>query len=384
MLFACLTASACDDEGAASGPEVTPPAPVSVAPVEERAITLRRTFSGALEATAEVMVAPRVSGQLERLSVNIGDVIERGQVVAMIDDAELQQALAQSEADLSVARANQAEAEAAHEIADRAFRRAETLHGQGVASESELDAARTAALARSSRIAVTAAQVARAEAALEAARIRLGEAQVVASWETGRSDDAPSVPGSTRLVAARFVDEGSIVASGSPIISIVELQPILAVVFVPERDYSFLAIGQEAALETDAYPNEVFTGRVARIAPVFSRNSRQVRVELEIENPELRLKPGMFVRATLELGRADDATVVPYDALTQRGEQKGVFTLSTDGITVRWRPVETGIREGRWQQVLGEGVTGQVVTLGQEMCDDGAAVTVIEHKGKGR
>lgn len=368
------------DSGAKASTQDRPPAPVAVAELERRPITLRRVFSGALEATARVRVAPRVPGQVARLDVDIGDPVARGQVVAALDDRELSQALAQAEAEASVARANQSEAEAAAEIASREFQRVKSLREQGVASEAELDAARSTALARSSRREVTAAQVTRAEAVVEAARIRLADTRITVDWEDVPSGDDAGSAG-TRLVAARFVDEGAIVAAGEPVVSVVALDPIVAVISVPERDYRSLSVGQTAALDTDAYPGETFTGRVARIAPVFQSSTRQVRVELEVRNQDLRLKPGMFVRARLELRREADAAVVPYAALTRRGDANGVFVVQQDGAA-RWELVTPGIREGDLVELVGATFEGPVVTLGQEMCSDGEPVKVIQGAGR--
>ncbi len=367
------TSVACGrSDGAAPTGKPTVVAPVAVGAVEVRPITLRRTFSGALEAASEVTVAPRISGHVKGLAVDIGDPITRGQVVAWIDDQEWVQAVLQSRAELAVAKANVEEAEAGAKIAERTFERIERLRKDGVASESEMDAARTAALARRSRVSVTKAQVQRADAALASAEIRLQQATVTANWD-GDDDGA-------RVVARRFVDEGTNVSAGTAMLSIVGLQPMVAVVFVPERDYARLAEGQLATIATDAYPGESFTGTVARVAPVFSQNTRQVRVELEVENKDLRLKPGMFVRAALDLGADQGATVVPYAALTRRGDVLGVFTIDRAGDVARWRPVRAGIREGDFVQVFGDGVSGQVVTLGQELCDDGAPVRIIDAK----
>lgn len=383
MPFLLLLVAGCDGSRASAPAAETPPAPVAVAQVETRTVTLRRTFSGALEAAAEIMVAPRVPGQLVRLALDIGDRVEHGATIARLDDARAHQDVLSAEAELMVARANREEAVAAAEIAERAFDRVSTLHEQEVASATELDAARTTALARRSRTAVTDASIKRAEAALEAARIRLAETQVVTEWNA-RASDADT----TRYVGERFVDEGAIVQAGEPIVSVVALDPMVAVIFVPERDYAGLSIGRPASIETDAYPRESFEGTIARIAPVFSRATRQVRVELEIENSDLRLKPGMFVRATLELDEAKNATVVPYAALTSRAGETGLFSVSSAESVARWHPVRVGIREDDSIQVTalsaedddaaGPPIGPQVVVLGQEMCDDGAPVRVIE------
>ena len=115
---------------------------------------------------------------------------------------------------------------------------------------------------------------------------------------------------------------------------------------------------------------------VARIAPVFRSESRQARVELRVNNPDRRLKPGMFVRAQTVLARVEDATVVPEDALVTREGRNVVFVVSDDGKTVNERPVEVGVREQGRVQVIGEGLTGRVVTLGQQQLEDGTEVTI--------
>ena len=112
---------------------------------------------------------------------------------------------------------------------------------------------------------------------------------------------------------------------------------------------------------------------------MFNENSRQARVEFELPNAEGLLKPGMFVRIEAVLERVARARVVPAAALSVRGGKTGVFVVDDAGETVSWRPVETGIREGERVQLVGpasEEVTGRVVTLGQQLIDDGSAVTI--------
>lgn len=349
------------------------PVPVEVAPVERGLIELRRTFSGTLEAWSEIVIAPKVGGRVVKLTVDLADPVKRGQVIAELDDDEHIQAVAQSAAELAVARANLAEAISATEIASRELERVNTLQQRGVTSESQFDAAKAQELAKRAAIDVANAHVRRAEAALETARIRLSYTRVTASWAEG--DDE-------RIVAERFVDEGATVAANTPLMSIVELDPIHAVMFVAERDYGRLVPDQPVTLRTDAYPDETFAGRVQRIAPVFRETSRQARVELEVQNPDHRLKPGMFVRAQVILDRSQDATIVPVQALLQHEGQTGLYVVDAAGTTVTYRPVEARIRENDRVEVVGEGIVGRVVTLGQQLIQDGSAITIPVTRSK--
>jgi RND family efflux transporter MFP subunit len=343
------------------------PVPVEVAPVQRGSITLQRIFSGELEARAEFVVAPKVNGRVERVLVNIADSILRGQVVAELDNDEYIQAVAQARADLAVAKANLSEAKSALEIANREFKRTESLLKRGIASDSEFDAASQDQLAKQAQFKVAAAQVTKAESSLETANIRLGYTKVTAGWTGGDEH---------RVVAERFVDEGQTVAANAPLLSIVELDPIVGVVYATERDYARLRPAQPVSLTTDAYPGEHFTGRIDRIAPIFLKSSRQARIEMTIDNPQHRLKPGMFIRATVVLNQVSDATIVPEQALTIRDDREGVFIVSDDGRSVAWREVKVGIREDDKIQVQGDGLSGRVVTLGQQLVSDGSPISI--------
>ncbi|MEE4243058.1 MAG: efflux RND transporter periplasmic adaptor subunit [Desulfopila sp.] len=342
--------------------------PVEVQEIQTGAIELRRTFSGALEPRAEFVVAPKVAGRLEKLTVNISDEVSRGQVVGELEDDEYVQAVAQAEADLAVARANLSEARSELEIASRELERVVTLRQRGVASESQLDAARANQLAKEVKSEVAQANVSRAGSLLETVKIRRSYTRISAGWSGGAEK---------RVVAERFVDEGEMVAANTPLLRIVEIAPIIGVIFVTERDYALLQPGQSVALVTDAYPGETFWGNIERIAPVFKETSRQARVEVKIENEDQRLKPGMFIRATVVLQKIADTPLLPEQALTKRGDVTGVFLVNEEGTSVRWHPVEVGIRDGNMVQPLGEGqLRGRIVTLGQQQLKDGSKITI--------
>jgi len=349
------------------------PAPVEVASVEQGTIELRRTFSGTLESPGQFVVAPKVSGRVVRLAADLADAVKRGQIVAELDDDEYVQAVAQAEAELAVARATRSEAESSLEIANRELKRVELLRDLGIGSESELDVARADQLAKQAALKVSGAQVERAEAALNTAKIRLGYTRVAATWTGGDGQ---------RVVARRHVDEGDTVAANAPLFTIVELNPITAVIYLTGKDYGQFKAGQPVTLVTDTYPTGRFTGQVARVAPVFQAASRQARAELTVANPQDRLKPGMFVRAEAVLAREENATIVPLAAMTKRAGQDGVFIVSNDGRRVRWRPVEVAIQEGERVQVIGGGVAGRVVTLGQQLLDDGSPITIPEQESE--
>lgn len=352
---------------AATGPATGAPIPVQVGAVETGTIEARRTFSGTLEARDAFTVAPRIGGRIARMRVDMADTVQRGDVVAELDDEEYRQAVAQAEADLRVAEARLTEAANALEIAVREAKRLEALRLENIVSESQLDRSHAERLAREGELAVADAQAVRAHSALESATIRLGYTKVHADWSGGDR---------IRVVADRYADEGSTVAANTPLVSVVSLDAITGVIFVAQRDYAGLSAGQSVEVRTDAHGDREFAGRVSRVSPVFRQSSRQARVEIAVDNAARLLRPGMFIRADIVLDRADNATIVPMDALVTRDGRQGVFVVGEDGAGVRWRGMQTGIRDGQRVQILGEPLAGRVVTLGQQFLADGSRVVV--------
>lgn len=320
-----------------------------------------------MEAPAHFVIAPRVAGRVVELALDLADPVEKGRLVARLDDAEFVQDVKLAAADLEVARANQIEAQKYLEIARREHERVLALHEKGVATDARVDEAKSDLLAREAAIEVTAARVVRAEAALAAARVRLSYTEVPADW-----------PGEgTRYVAERHVDEGATVAAGAPLLTITTLDPLIAVVYVTEKDYGRLKKGQVANLRTDSHPGQVFRGAVSRVAPVFDRESRQARMEIQVPNADMMIKPGMFVSVEIVLEEVKDAITIPHAALVTRDGGQGVFLLDDAGDKVRWQPVETGFRQDDRVLIRGE-LSGEVVTLGQQLIGDGSAVRVVD------
>jgi RND family efflux transporter MFP subunit len=342
-------------------------APVAVSSVERGTIHLRRTYSGTLEAPARFVVAPNVAGRVERLQVDLGDAVQRGQVVARLDDDELDQRVAEARAELAVARANLTMARNRLEVARRDLGRIRKLRKRGISSEAQLDAAEAEELEAEAGVEVARARAARARAALGSARVRLGYTRVEARWSGGNDE---------RYVAERQVSAGAQVSAGTPLYSIVELDPLICVIFVAERDYALLRADQPAVLETDAWPGERFEARVRRVAPVFEPGSRQARIELAVENEDMRLKPGMFARVNVTLKTVEDAVIVPWAAVTKRDGGSGLFRVDRNRMSVRWQPVQTGIREDDRVQLVDSMLQGEVVVLGQQLLDDGTAITI--------
>lgn len=357
--------------GSEKGPQrAGAPVPVETQPVRKDAIRDVGVFTGSLTPKSQFVVAPKVTGWLKELLVDIGDNVERNQIVAVLDDEQFTRQVEQAAAELQVAKANVESSTSDLDLAQREYERVTALREKQIASAAELDTASAAYSAAQTQLKVAQALVEQKEAALKVAELQLSYTKVRAFWEGGDPN---------RVVGERFVDEGALVSVNQQIVSILENNPLIAVVFVIERDYPKMTIGQEAAVATDAYPGKVFTGVIRRIAPLLKESSRQARVEVEIPNDGHRLKPGMFVRAQVEFARHADATLVPISAVVRRDGKEGVFVVGgSDAPEVRFVPVTTGIVSGGVVEVVEPAISGEVVTLGNHLLEDGSRVFLPE------
>jgi len=347
---------------------------VEVKPVRKADVRDIGYFTGTLLPRAKFIVAPKISGRLEKLLVNVGDNVKRGQLIAVLEDDEYLQQVNQAQAELDVVKARLEESISNLDIARREFDRARVLREKKIASASELDAAQAQFKIQKAKHKVAIAQVAEKEAALRAVRVRLSYTKIHANWEDGTEQ---------RVIGERFRDEGAMLSSNAAIVSILDIDTLIGVIHIIERDYSKLRVGQKAVIETDAFPGKTFSGKIIRIAPLLKETSRQARVELEIPNHRGILKPGMFVRVQIEFASHKDVTVIPLSALARRNGQQGVFVADRQEMVAHFVPLTLGIVDRERAEVLKPSLTGWVITLGQHLLGEGSPIVFQEAESRG-
>jgi RND family efflux transporter MFP subunit len=375
VIFGWLVYRKTMDSGEGSGNRRdNPPVAVEVEAVRKTDIREVGSFTGTLYPLSEFVVAPKIAGRLEKILVNIGDAVEGGQLVAVLDDDEYRQQVIQAKAELEVAQANLQERRNTLENSRREYERTMALREKKIASESELDAAESQYQTQQAQLKVAHAQLAQKEAALKMAEVRLSYARIQVAQNNGDGN---------RVVGERFVDEGAMLAPNTPIVSVLDIGTLTAVIHVIERDYSKIQPNLEAVAATDAFPGRSFLGRVVRIAPMLKEKSREARVEIEIPNDEKLLKPGMFVKVQIQFGRHENVTVVPSTAVVKRDGKAGVFLVDRPAKKARFVPVTIGVVNDGQAEVLDPVLSGEVVTLGHHLLEDGAAVILPEPKAAG-
>ena len=363
------------------------PVSVRVLPVEQKQIRRNVESVGSLFPLDEVTVSSEVEGRVEQVLVDVGDHVSTGQTIVKVVPTELQLTLDQQRASLQQARARLVLSEngedfkdvrnapevkkAAADLADaeQKYLRAKTLFEQGLLpkqsfdeAESRHNAARAAYDLSVQAIENLRAQLAQSRAATSLAQKKVGDSIIRAPF--------------AGQIKERTVTQGQYLKVQTPVMVIVNVDPMRVRLRVPEKMAAWVKTGQQVTVSVEAYPGRTFIGKITRINPSVDQQTRAFEVEALIDNRETLLKPGFFVKATIPSSYVVDALFVPHDALLYVYGVYKVFVI--DGNTLKEREVKIGERTGDEVEIV-EGLThGERIALstkGQEL-KEGAIVEV--------
>ena len=341
---------------------------VEISAVRRESIKEVRNFSGSIEAAYSYPVASKVSGRLISLLKNVGDYVQENEIIAYLDDAEYQQALLEAKANLSSAQANLKDAESQLAIAERNLKQAESLHKQDFISELELEKEKAAFISAQTKLELAKAQLQQRETSLRLAEIRL-EYTVLRASKAG-------------YIGQRFSDEGSLLSINSPVVSIVGIDDVIVRSNLVERIYGRIEIGMPANVITDAFPGQIYSGKVLRIAPVLNEQTRMAEMEIRIPNTSHQLKPGMFCRLNIVLSERENTQTVPAGAILRDNDQHGIFVVDEAENVARYIPVQMGIANETRTEILAPEIDKPVITLGQYQVKDGSKVLISNQPKK--
>lgn len=349
--------------------------PVEVSPVKIMDLTDSSSLSGNIEARSSYIVAPKTSGQLVKLHVNIGQVVRKGDLIAELDDRLLLQELQKASAAVEMARASSAQSAVALEFATTELERKRELHTRAFISQSEFDTAYNQFTSAKAQDNIAKASLNSAIATMNSVELQIAFSKIRAEWNDNSE---------YRVIGERFAEEGTQLNTGSPIVSIMDISSVIVAVDVIERDYGRIKLGQEAVVRSDSYPDQVFSGKVLRIAPMLQQSTRQARVEIGIPNPKGLLKPGMYARVALSFDTRKNVTAVEERAIVKLRGKEGVYLVDRDQSNVAFIEIERGISGDDHVEIISPALSGEVVSLGQDMLDDGRKIIVAgEAKQRG-
>ena len=386
-----LSGVACKSDYQGATRQSQPGAPnaarqVKTARVEETPFGETVTANGTLAAFDQSTASAKVAGRLGSISVDLGSVVRRGQVVAQLEPNEYKLRVQTAEAALGQARARlglspdgtddnvsaeqtgtvrqaKAQLDEAKLNRDRAVRLVE----QGVVAKADFDAADATFKVAQSRYQDAIEEIRNRQAVLAQRRSELAMAR------QQLADTAVFAP-IDGIVQLKRASVGEYLAAGAPVVDIVRMNPLRLRAEVPERDAGTVRFGQSVrvSIEGDA---KVYLGQIKRLSPVIAAQNRMLLVEADVQN-DGSLRPGSFARAEIVTNDAKMAVTVPNNAIvTFAGIEKVIVVQNGKALE---KPITTGRRSGEWTEILAGVTVGDQVIVDPGNLQSGMAVEVIQ------
>ncbi|MDB4969205.1 MAG: putative Acriflavine resistance protein acrA [Myxococcales bacterium] len=367
LLVAAVVVGVVSGCGAKSdAPKKRPPPLVTVTTPEVRDVPILLTYTVDIRPVEQADLQSKVQGYVEKIYVDRGDAVKKGQLLAEIRPSDLPQLLGQ-------ARENVGQTEASFRLAGENARRARELFQRGMVSRADLD---------------------QAEAQLQIAESARGSARAGMGVVSTRLSETRLVAPFSGWVSERKLDQGSLVQPGpqnSTILTVVRIDQVRVFVSVLEAQAPLVRRGQPATVTVDAVPGKLFQGTVTRVPPSLDTNTRTLTCEIVIPNPDGTLKPGMYGRAALTVDTHPRGVVLPVEAVVAEEAERSVFIVDqikpaadgkgpATGIAHRVL-VQTGFDGGEWLEIT-KGLTGteSVIVAGVDLAADGMPVGVAKKK----
>jgi membrane fusion protein (multidrug efflux system) len=313
------------------------PVSVQVAPVEVSSLEDILTAVGSLSSPQETVVTSQIDGKVTSLHIRQGQVVNRGDVLATLDDSVLQAEVLAAEADLFNVR--------------QVYQRDQKVRDSGGLSEQQLQSDEAA--------------VRQAEARLQQARANLMFTRISAPF--------------TGSLGLRQVSLGSFVKAGNAIVSLHQYDPLHLDFDLPQQEISRLKVGLPAHFSASGLDGE-YQGKVTTIDPALATGSRSVRLQATVANTDRSLKPGMFVRVRLVVGTVPDALFIPAQAVSAEGQVNHVWVVGPDDKAEQ-REVKVGRYENnRVRIVAGLKPEDRVVVAGIQKLHPGAGLKISPYE----
>jgi len=344
------------------------------------------TANGTLAAFEQTTVSVKVPGRLRAISVDLGSVVSRGQVIAQVEAEDYKLRVQQSEAALAQARARlglapdgpddkvdpeqTATVRQARAVLDEARftrDRAARLVEQGVIAKADFDSANALFKVAEGRYQDAYEEIRNRQAVLAQRRSELALAR------QQLKDTAVYAP-LNGIVQERLANIGEYLAAGAPVVNVVKMDPLRLRAEIPERESQNVKTGQSVRVTVEGDPN-VYVGLIRRLSPVIAEQNRMLVVEADVKNNG-RLRPGSFAHAEIVTNDSKMAITVPNNAIvTFAGIEKVIVVQNGKALE---KPITTGRRNGEWTEIVAGINLGEKVIIDPGNLQSGQAVEVVE------
>ena len=377
--------AACRGNGKGSDAKANEIPSAQVATAQRGNLAHTLSLAGQFQPNQVGDVHPKVTGFMEKINVDIGDRVHKGQILAVLEVPELNAQLKGT--GFEIERSKDELLRTQHEI-----KRAEATHAAlhadyqrlleaskaepGLVAQQELDDAQSKDLSSESQVDAARAAAAGAQ---ERTQVAGAENERVQALKNYTNVTAPL----DGVVVWRYADTGALIQSGTnsneqdiPIVRLSQSGLLRLRMPIPENDVQFVHLGDQMQVRVDAIGRS-FTGKIVRFTRDVNFETRTMETEVDVDNRDLSIDPGMYANTQMQLAHVDNVTTIPVEALVQKGDQQMVFCLDSDN-RIRIRTVQVGLRGSKLAEVKSGIEPGdRVVIGGQENYTEGERVEPI-------
>ena len=344
---------------------------VSVVKVTRGDLSQTVTLAAEFRPFQEVEVHAKVAGYVKAIYVDVGDRVNAGQLLAVLEIPELQDdmvtaeaAVKRSQEEVNRAQADLGRTESAHEVAHLGSTRLAAVMKQrpNLVAQQDIDEAQ-------GRDRVAEAQVATARAAVAAAQEQLAVARANENKTKTLFAYARITAPFTGVITHRYADTGSMIQAGTssqsqamPVVRLSQNNLLRLSIQVPESVVAQIHLGAPVDVKVQAL-NRNFQGKVARFADTLNLDTRTMETEVDVPNPKLELVPGMYAYAQITTDQAHDVVVAPIQALDRKDDNATVMVVADDG-RLELRPVTVGLESPNQVEVRSGLAPGDLAVIG--------------------
>lgn len=328
---------------------------VKIGKISRGDISKIESLTGDILPIQQANIYSKVSGNIEKIFVDMGDKVQKNQLLALIDTTIYSQNAKQAQANYIQAKAN-------FENAKLNYERNKTLLEQNLISQQDLDNSKTA-------YDVAFAQKEASQANYSNALTQLSYCKVTAPF-----------PG---FITKRFLDPGAFVSSStssssSTLFTLMDLENLKAIINLPENDVPLISQVIGIQVIADALHGKIFNAKLKKISEAIDLSTRTMAVEVDIENPGKLLKPGMFATINIVLGKKTNTKLLPNNVVLNDQNGDYVFVVNDDN-TVSQKYVQLGIQQDNQDEILsGLNENDRVVFVGQTLIRNGSKVKIVK------
>jgi RND family efflux transporter MFP subunit len=385
MLPIAVSVVACHSDGGSTRAKADEIPSAQVATAQRGNLAHTLSLAGQFQPYQVVDVHPKVTGFMAKINVDIGDRVHKGQTLAVLEVPELNAQLRGTGFEMQQAKDELLRTQ--HEI-----KRAEAIHSAlhadyqrlleastaqpGLVAQQELDDAQSKDLSSESQVDAAKAAAAGAQEHIQVAGADNERVQALQNY----TNVTAPLDG---VVIWRYADTGALIQSGTnsneqdiPIVRLSQSGLLRLRMPIPEADVQFVHLGDPMEVRVDAIGRS-FTGKIARFTRDVNFETRTMETEVDVENRDLSIAPGMYANTQMQLAHADNVTTIPVEALVLKGNQQTVYCLDSEN-RIRVRTVRVGLRGSKLAEIKSGLEPGERVVLGgQENYTEGERVSPI-------